>query len=149
MSLQTASLDEFHPFQTGRKPLPADIHVGSKLRLARVAKGESQEQLALKMGLTFQQIQKYEKGTNRIGASRLWQFCKILSVDANYFFEGLEREGFSSSEAPDHMVMLKTPGALALLSNFSKLELSVSRRALTEIANRLVEIEGGVAEDKE
>jgi transcriptional regulator with XRE-family HTH domain len=149
MSMQSARIEEFIPFRAERKPLPADIHVGAKLRFARNSKGLSQEQLALKMGLTFQQIQKYEKGTNRIGASRLWQFCKILGVDANYFFDGLDRDGFPTSEGPDHMVMLKKPGAPALLSNFSKLETSVSRRALTDMARRLVEIEGGIAEDKE
>ncbi len=63
---------------TGRKPNPVDVHVGSRVRYRRMIIGMSQEKLGEKMNLTFQQIQKYEKGTNRIGASRLFQLSKIL-----------------------------------------------------------------------
>jgi len=71
----------------GRKPNPVDIHVGSRVRYRRMIIGMSQEKLGEKMNLTFQQIQKYEKGTNRIGASRLFQLSKILEVPVGYFFE--------------------------------------------------------------
>jgi transcriptional regulator with XRE-family HTH domain len=71
----------------GRKPNPMDIHVGSRVRLRRMVIGMSQEKLGEKMGLTFQQIQKYEKGTNRIGASRLYQLALILDVPVQFFFE--------------------------------------------------------------
>ena len=72
---------------TGRKPNPVDVHVGSRVRYRRMIIGMSQEKLGEKMNLTFQQIQKYEKGTNRIGASRLFQLSKILEVPVGYFFE--------------------------------------------------------------
>ncbi len=72
---------------TGRKPNPVDIHVGSRVRYRRMIIGMSQEKLGEKMNLTFQQIQKYEKGTNRVGASRLFQLSKILDVPVGYFFE--------------------------------------------------------------
>jgi len=72
---------------TGRKPNPVDVHVGSRVRYRRMIVGMSQEKLGEKMNLTFQQIQKYEKGTNRIGASRLFQLSKILDVPVGYFFE--------------------------------------------------------------
>src|SRR5271167_161042 len=72
---------------SGRKPNPVDIHVGSRVRYRRMIVGMSQEKLGEKMNLTFQQIQKYEKGTNRIGASRLFQLSKILDVAVGYFFE--------------------------------------------------------------
>src|SRR3974390_1298025 len=72
---------------TGRKPNPVDIHVGSRVRYRRMIVGMSQEKLGEKMNLTFQQIQKYEKGTNRIGASRLFQLSRILDVPVGYFFE--------------------------------------------------------------
>jgi transcriptional regulator with XRE-family HTH domain len=72
---------------TGRKPNPVDIHVGSRVRLRRMVLGISQEKLGERMNLTFQQIQKYEKGTNRIGASRLYQLSRILDVPVNFFFE--------------------------------------------------------------
>ncbi len=71
----------------GRKPNPIDVHVGSRVRLRRLIIGMSQEKLGEKMNLTFQQIQKYEKGTNRIGASRLFQLSQILDVPMSYFFE--------------------------------------------------------------
>jgi transcriptional regulator with XRE-family HTH domain len=78
---------------TGRKPNPVDVHVGSRVRYRRMIVGMSQEKLGEKMNLTFQQIQKYEKGTNRIGASRLFQLSKILEVPVGYFFE----DAFASS----------------------------------------------------
>ena len=68
---------------------PVDCYVGQRLHLLRQLLGISQEKLAELAGLTFQQIQKYENGRNRIGASRLWDLCKILGVDANYFFQDM------------------------------------------------------------
>ncbi|MCB9991778.1 MAG: helix-turn-helix domain-containing protein [Rhodospirillales bacterium] len=68
-------------------PNPVDIHVGERLRARRTLEGLSQEKLAESVGITFQQVQKYERGTNRISASRLWQFSKILGVSIAYFFE--------------------------------------------------------------
>jgi transcriptional regulator with XRE-family HTH domain len=71
----------------GKKPNPVDTHVGSRVRLRRMLLGMSQERLGESMGLTFQQVQKYEKGVNRIGASRLYQISKILDVPVQFFFE--------------------------------------------------------------
>lgn len=70
-------------------PDPVDIHVGARLRLRRNLAGFSQEQLGKSLGLTFQQVQKYERGTNRMGSSRLFQVARILSVPVAYFFEEL------------------------------------------------------------
>ena len=67
-----------------------DVHVGNRLKLRRTMVGMSQDKLGQMVGLTFQQIQKYEKGANRIGASRLFQFATILDVPPAYFFDGLE-----------------------------------------------------------
>lgn len=69
---------------------PVDVHVGNRLKLRRTMIGLSQDKLGQTVGLTFQQIQKYEKGANRIGASRLYQFATILDVPPAWFFEGLE-----------------------------------------------------------
>jgi transcriptional regulator with XRE-family HTH domain len=69
-------------------PDPIDQHVGSRVKMRRVLVGLSQEKLGDALGITFQQIQKYEKGTNRIGASRLQQAAKVLGVSVNFFFEG-------------------------------------------------------------
>jgi transcriptional regulator with XRE-family HTH domain len=70
-----------------KKPNPIDIHVGSRVRLRRNMLGMSQEKLGENLGITFQQIQKYEKGTNRVGASRLQAIASILSVPVAFFFE--------------------------------------------------------------
>jgi transcriptional regulator with XRE-family HTH domain len=70
-------------------PHPVDTHVGSQLRLRRTLLGMSQQKLGDALGLTFQQVQKYERGTNRIGASRLHELSVILDVPVGYFFEGL------------------------------------------------------------
>lgn len=70
-------------------PNPIDQHVGSRVKMRRVLLGLSQEKLGEAIGLTFQQVQKYEKGTNRIGASRLQQISKTLNVPPAFFFEGV------------------------------------------------------------
>ncbi|MEK7245954.1 MAG: helix-turn-helix transcriptional regulator [Pseudomonadota bacterium] len=71
---------------------PVDVHVGQRVRLRRTLLGLSQEKLGAAVGLTFQQIQKYERGANRIGASRLYEFSKILDVPISYFFEDMPGE---------------------------------------------------------
>src|SRR5919202_3460683 len=71
-----------------RRPNPIDIHVGSRVRLRRMLLGMSQEKLGEHLGLTFQQVQKYEKGINRIGASRLFDLANVLSVPIQFFYEG-------------------------------------------------------------
>lgn len=70
-------------------PNPVDVHVGSRVRMRRILIGMSQEKLGDALGLTFQQVQKYEKGTNRIGASRLQAIANILGVPVDYFFDGM------------------------------------------------------------
>jgi transcriptional regulator with XRE-family HTH domain len=80
----------------GKKPNPVDAHVGSRVRLRRMLLGMSQERLGESMGLTFQQVQKYEKGVNRIGASRLFQISKILDVPVQFFFEEAPHVGDGS-----------------------------------------------------
>ncbi len=75
-----------------KSPNPIDIYVGSRVRLRRMMVEMSQEKLADQLGLTFQQVQKYEKGTNRIGASRLYEISQILEVPVQYFFEGISEQ---------------------------------------------------------
>lgn len=77
---------------TRKLPNPVDVHVGSRVRMRRMLIGMSQEKLGESLGLTFQQVQKYEKGSNRIGASRLYQIGAVLGVPIEFFFEGLERD---------------------------------------------------------
>jgi transcriptional regulator with XRE-family HTH domain len=103
----------------GKKPNPVDQHVGSRVRLRRMLLGMSQERLGESMGLTFQQVQKYEKGVNRIGASRLFQISKILDVPVQFFFE----------EAP-HAEARKSPGLAEPDSEAFILEFLNSREGL-------------------
>lgn len=78
-------------------PRPVDVHVGSRLRLRRTLLGLSQGKLGEAVGLTFQQIQKYERGANRVGASRLFEFSRILNVTISYFFEEMGKVDKSSA----------------------------------------------------
>lgn len=73
--------------QKAEKPNPVDVHVGSRVRLRRTLLGMSQEKLGDALGLTFQQVQKYERGANRVGASRLYDLSHVLDVPVSYFFE--------------------------------------------------------------
>lgn len=84
-------------------PRETDVHIGRRLREARLARGLSQGALGKKLGVTFQQVQKYESGANRIGGSRLWDISGILDVPVGYFFEGLPAKGkpVSSSREPE------------------------------------------------
>jgi transcriptional regulator with XRE-family HTH domain len=85
-SMQSSGADRMPP----GIPNPVDIHVGSRVRLRRTLLGLSQEKLGEAVGLTFQQIQKYERGANRIGASRLFEFSRILDVPVSFFFDDMD-----------------------------------------------------------
>jgi transcriptional regulator with XRE-family HTH domain len=124
-----------------RTPDPIDIHVAARLRMRRMMQGVSQEALAARIGVTFQQIQKYEKGQNRIGASRLFQLAEALSAPIGYFFEGLE-EGQSGVAPPvDDAVMasLTSPEGVQLHLAFAKIVRPSTRRRLIEFLQTLSE----------
>lgn len=74
------------------QPNPIDVHVGNRIRLRRTLLGLSQEKLASLLGLTFQQVQKYERGMNRVGASRLWDIGKVLDVPVEFFYEDMDSD---------------------------------------------------------
>src|SRR6202161_1024268 len=93
-----------------KSPNPIDKHVGSRVRMRRMMLSMSQEKLGNALGLTFQQVQKYEKGTNRIGASRLQQISQILQVPVSFFFEGVpaaqtigRHEGMREAPSPAYV----------------------------------------------
>ena len=79
------------------QPNPIDVHVGNRIRLRRTLLGLSQEKLADLLGLTFQQVQKYEKGMNRVGASRLWDISKVLETSIGFFYEDMDKDVASQS----------------------------------------------------
>lgn len=85
--------------QKSDKPNPIDVHVGSRVRLRRTLLGMSQERLGEAIGLTFQQVQKYERGANRVGASRLYDLSRVLDVPVSYFFEEIASEVASAADA--------------------------------------------------
>ena len=78
--------------RTSEHPDPVDVHVGGRVRLRRTLLGMSQEKLGAALSLTFQQIQKYERGSNRIGSSRLYQLSRILDVPVSFFFDDMPSE---------------------------------------------------------
>ena len=112
-----------------KTPNPVDVHVGSRVRVRRMLLGMSQEKLGERMGLTFQQIQKYEKGANRIGASRLFDLSNILEVPVQFFFEEapVESGGFA---APGMAEPRPEEGVLGFLNSREGLELN---RAFVQI----------------
>jgi transcriptional regulator with XRE-family HTH domain len=87
------------------RPNPVDLHVGNRLRLRRVMLGLSQDRLAASLGLTFQQIQKYERGVNRIPASRLFDLAQVMGVGIDYFYEGMREAVMRAS--PRHIPTLE------------------------------------------
>ncbi len=86
--------------QSVRAPNPVDVHVGTRVRLRRTLLGMTQTGLGQAIGLTFQQVQKYERGVNRIGSSRLYDLARVLDVPVNFFFDEMPREIVSKSGAP-------------------------------------------------
>jgi transcriptional regulator with XRE-family HTH domain len=131
-----------------KAPNPIDKHVGSRVRMRRMMLSMSQEKLGDALGLTFQQVQKYEKGTNRIGASRLQQISLILQVPVSFFFEGAppppgRPEGFGEAPSPAYVTdFLASSDGLALVKAFMRIENAKLRRRLVE----LVEEMGGEAQ---
>ncbi len=121
-----------------KAPNPIDKHVGSRVRMRRMMLNMSQEKLGDALGLTFQQVQKYEKGTNRIGASRLQQISTILQVPVSFFFEGAPDLVISSSalsEAPSPAYVsdfLATSDGLALTKSFMRIKDAKLRRRIVE-----------------
>ena len=95
-----------HLMSAAREPKHVDKHVGARIRLRRQVLKLSQTALADELGVTFQQIQKYERGANRVGASRLWDISQFLEVPISYFFEGLE--SVEPKKDPNENLMLRT-----------------------------------------
>jgi transcriptional regulator with XRE-family HTH domain len=125
-----------------KAPNPIDKHVGSRVRLRRMMLGMSQEKLGDALDLTFQQVQKYEKGTNRIGASRLQQISQTLQVPVSFFFEGAPtREGAEGDEPPAPTYVsefLASSEGLALTKAFMQIEDLKVRRRIVDLVEAIV-----------
>lgn len=128
---------------TKKAPNPTDKHVGSRVRMRRMMLGMSQEKLGDALSLTFQQVQKYEKGTNRIGASRLQQISHFLQVPVSFFFEGapdLPGGGGGMSEAPSPAYVsdfLATSDGLALTKSFMRIKDAKLRRRIVDLVSQI------------
>lgn len=133
--------------RNARSPNPMDIHVGSRVRLRRMLLGMSQEKLGDQLGLTFQQVQKYEKGVNRIGASRLFDLSKTLGVPIDYFYEDAplpalgmaeDQQGYGA-KVDDNPVFdfLSTREGLELNKAFVKINDPRIRRSIVELVRSL------------
>ncbi|WP_026619594.1 transcriptional regulator with XRE-family HTH domain [Ensifer sp. WSM1721] len=125
-----------------KKPNPIDIHVGSRIRLRRTMLGMSQEKLGESLGITFQQIQKYEKGTNRVGASRLQNISQILNVPVSFFFEDAPGEGagtgMAEASSSNYVVdFLSSSEGLQLNRAFVKIADPKVRRKLVDLVKAL------------
>lgn len=126
-----------------KKPNPIDIHVGSRIRLRRTMLGMSQEKLGESLGITFQQIQKYEKGTNRVGASRLQNISSILNVPVSFFFEDAPGDqasasGMAEASSSNYVVdFLSSSEGLQLNRAFVKIADPKVRRRLVELVKTL------------
>lgn len=121
-----------------KSPGPIDRHIGGRVRTRRILLGMSQEKLADALGLTFQQIQKYEKGINRIGAGRLLQIAGILDVSIEFFFEGLPglRAGnLSGDSAMAEFLMI--PESDRLVRSFLRLKDGEARRKVADLVDWL------------
>jgi transcriptional regulator with XRE-family HTH domain len=122
-----------------KNPLPTDKHVGSRARMRRLMLGMSQEKLADQLGVTFQQVQKYEKGTNRVSASRLQQLANVLDVPVSFFFEQAPQppgRGHKSNRAPSPAYIndfLASSDGLALLKAFMQIDDAALRRSLVHL----------------
>jgi len=130
---------------TKKAPNPIDKHVGSRVRMRRMMLGMSQEKLGDALALTFQQVQKYEKGTNRIGASRLQQISQILQVPVAFFFEGAPhlseggfKEGAEGAPSPTYVSeFLATSDGLALTKAFMRIPDAKLRRRIVDLVQQI------------
>jgi transcriptional regulator with XRE-family HTH domain len=131
-----------------KAPNPVDKYVGSRVRMRRIMLGMSQEKLGEALGLTFQQVQKYEKGTNRVGASRIQQISEILQVPVSFLFEGCpsgtaSADGFSEATSPAYVSdFLATSEGLALTRAFTRITDAKLRRSIVELVEQIATREG-------
>jgi len=128
-----------------RSASPVDTHVGSRIRVRRQVLKMSQEKLGDMLGVTFQQIQKYERGANRVGASRLWHMGKVLDVPISFFFEGIdgddglltEGQFAEGDQTPIVYDFIRSTDGVALATAVSKIKNKAVRRQILELARSL------------
>lgn len=126
-----------------KSPNPIDKHVGARVRMRRMMLNMSQEKLGNALDLTFQQVQKYEKGTNRIGASRLQHISNILQVPVSFFFEGAPHlpghsRGMGEAPSPPYVSdFLASTDGLTLIKSFMRIKNGKMRRRIVELVEQI------------
>ena len=126
---------------------PVDVYVGYKLRCRRMMLGITQKKMATLLGVTFQQVQKYEKGINRISASRLWDMSKLLGVGIGYFFEDYQKEDKLSNhleqnqnlpvEKIDNQTLVLTPESIELVRAYWRIQSPVIMKSLLALIKEM------------
>jgi transcriptional regulator with XRE-family HTH domain len=129
-----------------KRPNQIDKHVGSRIRMRRLTLDLSQEALAKKLGLTFQQVQKYEKGVNRVSASRLLQLSNILQVPVPFFFEGAPTYDSSQKIRADPTLgyvsdFMASSEGLALAEAFRQIDDRSLRRSIVDLVKRIASVD--------
>jgi transcriptional regulator with XRE-family HTH domain len=139
----TKSADDNGAARYGRGtgvPNPVDVHVGARVRTRRLLIGMNQETLARALGLTFQQVQKYEGGANRVSASRLSQIAEILGVPISYFFNDLEPEGSEPSPRDlESRERLQRPETIDLIRSYYAIADPEIRRQFLEMVKAVAQ----------
>ena len=123
-----------------KRPDPVDVEVGHRIRIERLARGLSQTALANQLGVTFQQVQKYEKGVNRVGAGRLTKIAEVLGVAVGSFFSGkelLESEPGATGDEPSPLKLLTVSGAFRLLRAYAEIEDANLRRSIVDLVEQI------------
>jgi transcriptional regulator with XRE-family HTH domain len=144
--MNPSNVDDPREDRGTRRANPIDAHVGNRVRLRRMLLGISQERLGEQLGLTFQQVQKYEKGVNRIGASRLWDLANVLEVPIEYFYQ--EAPGSSAGSAlpvgfrepaaqPFRWDVSPTRDSVELNNAFARISDAKTRRAILDLVRSL------------
>ena len=121
-----------------RSPLPVDQLVGQNIRICRLQRGMSQTELGQRIGVTFQQVQKYEKGANRVGASRLTQIADVLGVPIPTLFDGAPSPHATASPEQSPRYLLAKPHSLRLLQGFDRIDNDATRLAVLHLVESLV-----------
>ncbi|MHB8270620.1 helix-turn-helix domain-containing protein [Bradyrhizobium sp.] len=129
-----------------KPPNPIDIHVGERIRMWRTERKISRITLGEALGLTQQQIQKYETGTNRIGASRLQQICSVLEIPVSFLFEGALGSPPAESGMQDIVDFMQSEEGIRFVAAFSRITDRKMRRGIARLANRIAEQTGRISE---
>jgi transcriptional regulator with XRE-family HTH domain len=121
-----------------KRPDPVDIEVGHRIRIERLSRGLSQTALANQLGVTFQQVQKYEKGVNRVGAGRLTKIAAVLGIQVGTFFSGKDMlDGQKESGESSPLKLLTVSGAFRLLRAYAEIEDPNLRRSIVDLVEQI------------